>query len=89
MTARIRRWTYRRSRRRVASFWEIVNGRGVIGIWYGDEATVKVATAGPQLLGSLKHLIAILRLFEPQLRASAKAKLDEARALVAELNGSN
>ena len=50
----------------------------------GDSrAIVKV----PELLGSLKHMIAIVRMREGELRASERAKYEAARALVNELNG--
>lgn len=44
-----------------------------------------VIVRAPRLLGSLKHLIAITEQFEDQLRPSALAKLNQARALVAEI----
>lgn len=43
----------------------------------------------PELLGSLKHMVAIVRLREGELRASEKAKYEAARALINELEGGN
>lgn len=76
--------------RRQGWAYEVRNGHhDPICVVYSSEADARLIAAALNLLSAIKHLIAILRLFEPQLRASAKAKLDEARALVAELNGGN
>lgn len=67
--------------------WEVRNGhRDPICVVYSSEADARLIAAALNLLSAVKHLIAIVRLFEPQLRVSARAKLDQARALVEELN---
>lgn len=85
MASRTHNWTVRRATRRVAGFWEIRNGKGVVAIVYTDKHDAILMAASLRMLGSIKHLIAIVRMFEPQLRASAKAKLAQAIALVDEL----
>jgi len=85
MSANIRKWTVRRSRRRVAPYWEIVNGRGVIAVVYSDETDARDMGNALNYKGSLKHMVAIAEQFEEQLRASAKAKLNQARALIAQV----
>jgi len=82
MRAHIRNWRVRRSPRRLASFWEIKNGRGVIAVVYSDETDARDMGNALKYKGSLKHLIAITEQFEDQLRASARAKLNQARALI-------
>lgn len=84
MANRIKHWTVRRSRRRVAGWWEVRNTHGVVAIVYTTQADAELLAAAPKLLGCLKHLIAIVRL-APNLRASAKAKLADAEALVWEV----
>lgn len=63
--------------------------RDPIAIIYTTQADAELMAAAPKLLGELKHLIAIVRLHEGDLRASAKASLERARALVNQLNGGN
>lgn len=58
-----------------------------IAIVYTHQQDAELMAASLRLLGSLKHLIAIVRLHEGELRASAKAKLEQARNLVNELEG--
>lgn len=82
MSNHIRNWRVRRSPRRKASFWEIRNGKGVIGIVYSDETDARDMGNALKYKGSLKHMIAIAEQFEEQLRPSAKAKLNQARALI-------
>lgn len=82
MSAHIRNWRVRRSPRRKASFWEIRNGKGVIGIVYSDETDARDMGNALKYKGALKHMIAIAEQFEDQLRASARAKLNQARALI-------
>jgi len=60
-----------------------------IAIVYTHQQDAELMAASLRLLGSLKHLIAIVRLHEGELRASAKAKLEQARALVNELEEGN
>ena len=83
---RIKGWTVRRTPRRVHGFWEIRNGRGTLGVWYGDESSAKKAAAAPRMLTELKHVEAILRMREGELRASEKATLARIRALIAEVS---
>ena len=81
-------WTVKFNRRR--GWWEVRNGhRDPICVVYSSEADARLIAAALNLFSKVKHLIAIVRMHEGELRASAKAKLDEARALVAELNGGN
>jgi hypothetical protein len=73
--------------RRKGWAYEVRNGhRDPICVVYSSEADARLIAAALNLLSTVKHLIAIVRLFEPQLRASARAKLDQARALVEELS---
>lgn len=68
-------------------WWEVRNGRRdpiAVGINTKDEAELLAASL--RTLGSLKHLIAIVRMHEGDLRASERAKLDAAVALVNELS---
>lgn len=68
--------------------WAVLNGhRDPVAIVYTTESDANLLAASPKLFGSLKHLIAIVRLHEGELRASAKAKLEQARNLVNELEG--
>jgi len=60
-----------------------------IAIVYTHQQDAELMAASLRMLGSLKHLIAIVRLHEGELRASAKAKLEQARALVNELEEGN
>lgn len=85
MANRIKHWTAHISKRRVHPFWEVANGRGTVAVIYTGEADARLMAAAPRLLGSLKHLDAIVRLHEGELRASAKAKLEAARHLIDEL----
>ena len=58
-----------------------------IAIVYTHEADARLMAASLRLLGSLKHMVAIVRMHEGELRASERAKYEAARALVNELNG--
>lgn len=89
---RIKHWTVRHSRRRVAGYWEIRNTTGVVGICYGSQADAECMASAPRVtfernraLNELKHLIAIVRMREGDLRASERAALARARALIGEL----
>lgn len=75
MTARIKHWTVRRSRRRSAGFWEIVNTRGVVFICYGNESDARLAALAPRLCHYTKQ-------------QADRGDL-AAAALMAELNGGN
>lgn len=82
-------WTVVKTKRKGWA-WEVRNGhRDPICVVYSSEADARVIAAALTLLSAVKHLIAIVRLFEPELRTSARAKLAQARALVNELNGGN
>lgn len=90
---RIKHWTARRSKRRVAPYWEVVNTRSVVAVVYGTRADAECMASAPRVtaernraVAELKHLIAIVRLREGDLRASERASLERARALVDELN---
>ena len=68
--------------------WSVRNThRDPIAVVYTNEADARLLAASLNLLGSLKHMIAIVRLREGELRASERAKYEAARALVNELNG--
>lgn len=70
--------------------WSVRNGhRDPIAVVYTTKADAELMATAPKLLGSLKHMIAIVRLREGELRASERAKYEAAQALVNELNGSN
>lgn len=69
-------------------WWEVRNGhRDPICVVYSSEADARLIAAALNLFSTVKHLIAIVCMHEGDLRASAKAKLEAARALVNELNG--
>lgn len=61
--------------------------RDPVAIVFTNKYDAQLMAGSLKLLDSLKHLIAIVRMFEPQLRVSAKAKLAQAIALVDELEG--
>lgn len=93
MASRIKHWTVARSKRRVAPYWEVRNTRGVIAVVYGTQADAECMASAPRVtaernraVSELKHLIAIVQQREGELRASEKASLERARALVSELN---
>jgi len=93
---RIRHWTVRHSRRRVAGYWEIRNTTGIVGICYRGKDEAECMASAPRVtaqrnraVAELKHLIAIVRLREGDLRASERAALARAEALVSEINGGN
>jgi hypothetical protein len=68
--------------------WAVRNGhRDPIAIIYTGEADARLMAASPRLLGSLKHMIAIVRMHEGELRASEKAKYAAAQTLVKEIEG--
>ena len=81
-------WTVKFNKRR--NWWEIHNGhRDPIAIVYTGRFDAMLMCAGLRLLGIVKHLIAIVRLRDGDLRASERAALARAQALVSELNGGN
>lgn len=70
--------------------WSVRNThRDPVAVVYTTEADARLMAASLNLLGSLKHMVAIVRLREGELRASEKAKYEAARALINELNGGN
>jgi hypothetical protein len=84
------RWTVRRSRRRVAGYWEIRSTCDIVGICYGTREEAECMASAPQqhltaeeLRTCTKQLVAILGLFEERLVSSERAALDRARALTA------
>lgn len=80
-------WVVVKTRRKGWAY-EVRNGhRDPICVVYSSEADARLIAAALNLLSAVKHLIAIVRLYEPGLRTSARAKLAQARALVNELEG--
>lgn len=80
-------WRVVKSRRQGWAY-EVRNGhRDPICVVYSSEADARLIAAALNLLSCLKHMIAIVRMHEDELRASAKAKYEAARALINELNG--
>lgn len=68
--------------------WSVRNGhRDPIAIVYTSKDDAELLARSLNLLGSLKHLLAIVRLHEGELRASEKAKYEAARALIHEVEG--
>ena len=59
--------------------------RDPVAIVYTTEDDAKLLAASLRMLSELKHLIAIVRMREGELRASERAALARARALVEEL----
>lgn len=83
------RWTVRRSRRRVAAYWEIRNTRDIVGICYGTREEAECMASAPQqcaeaqeLRACTKQLIRILGQFEERLAPSEREALRRARELV-------
>jgi hypothetical protein len=52
-----RHWTARRSKRRVAPYWEVRNTRGVMAVVYGKQADAELMAAAPRLLTALTALV--------------------------------
>ena len=67
--------------------WGVRCGIETVGIAYGGHGDAELWARSLPLLSSLKHLTAIVRMHEGELRASERAKLAAAEALVNELNG--
>jgi hypothetical protein len=68
--------------------YEVRNGhRDPICVVYSSEADARLIAAALNLLNTVKHLIAIVRMHEGELRASERAKYEAARALLNELEG--
>jgi hypothetical protein len=80
-------WRVVKSRRQGWAFEVRNTHRDPIAVVYTNEADARVLAASLNLLGSLKHMTAIVRLREGELRASEKAKYDAAKALINELEG--
>lgn len=77
-------YTVKFNRRR--NWWEIRNGhKDPIAVIYTTEADAQLLAASLRLLGSLKHMVAIVKFREADLRASEKAKLADAVALISEV----
>lgn len=78
-------WTVKFNKHR--NWWEIHNGhRDPIAIVYTGRFDATLMCAGLRLLGIVKHLIAIVRMREGELRASERAKYEAAQALISELS---
>ena len=60
--------------------------RDPVAIVYTTEDDARLLAASLRLLGSLKHMVAIVRMHEADLRASERAKLADAQALIAEVS---
>ena len=73
-----------RARRHLTEIRDAHNDTVAMVYTNGDS---RVIVRALDLLGNLKHLLAIVRMREGELRASEKAKYEAARALVNELNG--
>ena len=73
-----------RARRHLTEIRDAHNDTVALVYTNGDS---RVIVKSPELLGSLKHLLAIVRMREGELRASEKAKYEAARALIDELGG--
>jgi hypothetical protein len=81
-------WRAGEIRIRKANAWSVRNTHyDPIAVVYTTRADAELMAVAPKLLGSLKHMVAIVRLREGELRASEKAKYEAARALINELNG--
>jgi len=78
-------WTVKFNKHR--NWWEIHNGhRDPIAIVYTTEDDARLLGTSLRQLGVIKHLIPIVRMREGDLRASERAALARARALVEEIN---
>jgi len=83
-------WTVRRSRRRVAGYWEIRSVRDVVGICYGTQEEAECMASAPQqrataqeLRTCTRQLAAILGQFQERLMPSELEVLNRARELTA------
>ena len=80
-------WKAKRNTIRKVELWEVRNGhRDPIAVVYTGRADAELMAAAPRLLTELKHQIAIVQPREGDLRASERASLERARALVHELH---
>lgn len=78
-------WRVVKSRRQGWSY-EVRNGhRDPICVVYSSEADARLLAASLNLLGLLKHMVAIVRL-RTDLRASERAKYEAAVKLLAEVS---
>ena len=77
-------YTVKFNRRR--NWWEIRNGhKDPIAIIYTTQDDAELMARSLRFLGSLKHMVAIVRMHEGDLRASERAKLADAVALISEV----
>lgn len=58
----------------------------IVGVAYNGQGDAELWSRSMHLLGELKHMVAIVRMREGDLRASERAKYEAARALINELN---
>ena len=83
-------WRAARMSIRGRETWSVRNTHyDPIAVVYTHQPDAELMARSLRLLGCLKHLIAIVRMREGDLRASERAALTRAEALVSELNGSN
>jgi len=79
-------WRAVRNTIRRRPIWEVRNThRDPVAVVYTGQADAELMARAPRLLGELKHLIPIVRMREGDLRASERAVLARAQALVEEL----
>jgi len=80
-------WRAVRNTIRRRPIWEIRNThRDPVAVVYTGQPDAELMARSLRLFTELKHLIAIVRLREGDLRASERAALARAEALVDELN---
>jgi len=83
-------WRAARMSIRGRETWSVRNTHfDPIAVVYTHQSDAELMARSLRMLGCLKHLIAIVRLREGDLRASERAALARAEALVSELNGGN
>lgn len=84
MASSIRNWSARKATVRGHTQWQVVNGgREPVAIVYTSGRDAALMADAPKLLSELKHMVAIVRLREGELRVSAKSALDRSRTLIA------
>lgn len=80
----IHHWKTRQAKARGGFVWQVTNGRrDVVAVVYTGQADAELMADAPKLLGELKHMVAIARMREGELRVSERAALNRARDLIA------